>query len=217
MLLFPFVSPIALGCLALGCLSSLDSLHVPPFAHCVCLASAVSPSLSPSLSLPLCSHGASPNFCLFLAGNLVVFQLSPTTSNYFQLSSRRLPMVSQFSSSCLSLVSQLCPSCLPDLSRMWFPRCVSQFPPRFLRVLSNCLPPLSHMCSPNDLQMWFPRCCCLPVAFKVSPFVVYLSSACLPDVVSQLSPDLVSQLCQGFYICYLVFYLFPRCSLPVVP
>jgi hypothetical protein len=66
-------------------------------------------------------------------------------------------LVSQLSLSCLLLVSQLCHNCLPTRWR----DVVSQLPPRFLRLLSNCLPPVS--------QMWSP--------------------SCLPDVVSQLSPS----------------------------
>ena len=184
MLLFPFVSLIALGCLALRYLSSLDSFHLPPFAYCVCLASAMSPSLSPSLSFPLCSHGVSPNFCLLWHGTLWSSSCLPQ----FPIISTCLQGVFQRSPTCLPLVRRLSPSCVPVVSQI-SPRC------GFPGV------PVSSKVSPR-------------VVYLSSTSLPHVLSQWSPDVVSQLLPDVVSQMfppscLQCFSICCLIVFACP--------
>ena len=121
----------------------------------------------------------------------MVFQLSPTISNYFHLSSRRFPTVSYLSSTCSSLVSQLCPSCLPDLSQMWFPRCAS-----FLQGFSACCLLVFHL-SPT---------CALPMVSRCGFTVV--ARCGFPDVPPQLPPMFLHLLSH-------CVRLSPRCGLPV--
>ena len=217
MLLFAFVSPIVLGCLAFGCLSSLDSLHLPPFAYCVCLAfAAVFPSLSASLSLTLCSHGAFPNFCLFWQGTLWSSSCLPQ----LPIISSCLQGVFPWSPNCVPIVCCLPPSCVPVVFQI-SPGC--GFPdmfPSFLQGFSTCCRIVFHL-SPT---------CALPMVSRCGFTVV--ARCCFPDVPPQLPsrflhllshyvslvPQMWSPSCgRGFYTCCLLFSLFPRCGLPVVP
>ena len=84
-------------------------------------------------------------------------------------------------SGCLSsLVSRLACGVRPS----------GQFPPRFLHLLSGCLPLVSQL-SP---RCGFPDVVSqLPPRFLKLLIVVWLSSTCLPDVLSQLSFNCLPQ------------------------
>ena len=91
--------------------------------------------------------------------------------------------------------------------RCGFPDVVSQLPPRFLRLLSSCLPLVSQMWSQNCLPIAFHNSDLSPsIGFPMPPSVFHLSPCCFPVVFQMLSPT-----------CRLVVSgLSCKCGLPIV-
>ena len=190
-------------------ISALQIHVVPVLFHLSpnCLAALIQ-MWSPNC-LPLVFHLA-PNLsqvsprCLPMCGfSSVVSQLPPRS---FHLSSSCLPLVSQICSptfiqmwflfhlspGCLQgfytccLVFHLSPECLSFFSRARFPRrCLPAL------LLFSCLPPL-----PDVASQLSTRCLAVVVSQMLPPRILRLfaiclrpvSSTCLSDVVSQLSP-----------------------------
>ena len=133
---------------------------------------------------------------------------------------------------CVWLASAVSPSLSPSLSP---PVCSHAVSPNFCLFWqgtlwsSSCLPqlPIIYSCLRRHpmVSQWSPNCLQLSPSCRAD-MISQLSSRSLPDVVSQmlspsglqgfsicclivfrLSPHVVSRLRQGFYTCYIVFYL----------
>ena len=115
------------------------------------------------------------------------------------------PSCLQGFSTCFLVVFHLSPGC-------GLPVVVSHLLPRFLKLLSSCLPLVSQMWSPNGLLIAFhtshlsPRIG-FPIVSKCLPCVTPLFPSCLSDVDSYLSPS-----CLAFVLHMWSSNCLPVCS-----